>query len=70
MTLLKGDKSIEKPMAVKRPVGPALTVADGWNFGVGFWLALILAIPVILFVLGLLAWILIMIFGGLAGGLL
>ena len=69
MGLLKGDKSIEKPMAVKRPATD-LTVADGWNFGIGFWLALILAIPVILFVLGLLAWILIMIFGGLVGGLL
>ncbi len=69
MTLLKGDKSIEKAMAVKRPA-TALTVADGWYFGIGFWLALVLSIPVILFVLGLLAWILIMIFGDLAGGLL
>lgn len=66
MTLLKGDKSIENSMVAKRPV----TVADGWNFGIGFWLALILAIPVILFILGIVAWVAIMIFGGLAGGLL
>lgn len=70
MTLLKGDKSIEKPIGNNRLVAPPLTVTDGWNFGIGFWLALILAIPVILFVLGFLAWILIMIFGGLAGELL
>lgn len=69
MTLLKGDKSIENSMVIKRPAS-ALTVADGWSFGIGFWLALILAIPVILFALGLLAWILVMIFGGLVGGLL
>ena len=69
MTLLKGDKSIEKPMAVKRNAS-ALTVTDGWNFGIGFWLALILAIPVILFILAVIAWVAIMIFGGLAGGLL
>ena len=69
MTLLKGGKSIEKPMAVKRNAS-TLTVADGWNFGIGFWLALILAIPVILFILAVIAWVAIMIFGGLAGGLL
>ena len=67
MGLLKGDNSIENAMAVKRP---ALTVADGWLFGVGFWLALILAIPVILFILAVVAWVAIMIFGGLVGGLL
>lgn len=69
MTLLKGDKSIEKPMAVKRN-GSTLIVTDGWNFGIGFWLALILAIPVILFILAVIAWVVIMVFGGLAGGLL
>ncbi len=69
MTLLKGGKSIEKPMVVKRNAS-ALTVADGWNFGIGFWLALILAIPVILFILAVIAWVAIMVFGGLAGGLL
>jgi len=71
MTLLKGDKSIKKPMDDKRLVAPLpLTVMDGWLFGIGFWLALILAIPVILFILAVIAWVVIMIFGGLAGGLL
>lgn len=70
MTLLKGDKSIEKPIGDNRLVAPLLTVTDGWNFGIGFWLALILAIPVILFILAVIAWVVIMIFGGLAGGLL
>lgn len=69
MTLLKGGKSIEKPMAINRNAS-GLTVTDGWNFGIGFWLALILAIPVILFILAVIAWVAIMIFGGLAGGLL
>ena len=69
MGLLKDDKSIKKSMAIKKGV-PTLTVTDGWNFGIGFWLALILAIPVILFILAIIAWVAIMIFGGLAGGLL
>lgn len=66
---MKGDNSIEEAMAVKRPA-PTLTVTDGWLFGIGFWLALILAIPVIMFILAVIAWVAIMIFGGLVGGLL
>lgn len=69
MSLLKGDKSIKKPN-ITIPSSTALTVTDGWNFGIGFWLALLLAIPVIFFVLGVVAWVMLMIFGGLAGGLL
>lgn len=69
MTLLKGDNSIKGAMAIERPA-PPLTIADGWRFGIGFWLALILAIPVILFILAVIAWVAIMIFGGLIGGLL
>ena len=65
MGLLKGDKSV----AIKKGA-PTLTVADGWLFGIGFWLALILAIPVIMFILAVIAWVAIMIFGGLVGGLL
>lgn len=72
MTLLKNDKSIKpmaiKPMAINRH-SPTLTIADGWRFGIGHGLALVLAVPVILFVLGLLTWILIIVFGGLIGGL-
>ena len=70
MTLLKGDASIGQPKAIEPQSIMILTISDGWRFGIGFWLALILAIPVILFILGLLFWILLIMFGGLAGGLL
>jgi hypothetical protein len=74
MGLLKGDKSIErpieKPMGMMMPPVAGLTISDGFRFGIGFGLALTIALPVILFVLGLLLWILIMAFGGLAGELL
>lgn len=71
MTLLKGDDdTVGQPRAAEMQPGAILTISDGWRFGIGFWLALILAIPVILFVLGLLFWILLIMFGGLMGGLL
>lgn len=70
MTLLKGDASIRQPKVPEIQSDIILTISDGWRFGIGFWLALILAIPVILFILGLLFWILLIMFGGLTGGLL
>jgi hypothetical protein len=49
MTLLKDDGtipiSITKVDIINRP---EINVRDGWNFGIGFGLALIIAIPVIL----------------------
>lgn len=70
MTLLKGDASIGQSKAIESQPIIFLTISDGWRFGIGFWLALILAIPVILFILGLLFWMLMIMFGGLIGGLL
>ena len=71
MTLLKGDKSLNEAKAsLLQHADPGLTVTDGLRFGIGFWSALIFAIPVILFILVIIAWVLIMIFGGLVGGLL
>lgn len=70
MTLLKGDDTVGQPRAAEMQPGAILTISDGWRFGIGFWLALILAIPIILFVLGLLFWMLLIMFGGLMGGLL
>lgn len=66
MTLLKGDNSIKAPKAMPPP-SQILTVSDGLRFGIGFWSALIFAIPVILFILAIVAWVVVMIFGELAG---
>lgn len=70
MTLLKGDDTVGRPSAAEIQPGAILTISDGWRFGIGFWLALILAIPIILFVLSLLFWMLLIMFSGLMGGLL
>jgi hypothetical protein len=70
MGLLKGDESIKQPKVIMPQLTTGLTISDGWNFGIGFGLALVIAIPVILFVLGLLALILFMVAGGLVGSLI
>ena len=65
MTLLKGDdpRPSGKPPAINKPQlstltskakKPAmgLTIADGWQFGIGFGLAMLIAMPLIMAVVG------------------
>lgn len=59
MTLLKGDKTITKKLEEKA----VFSITDGWNFGIGFGLAMTIAMPVILVALGLIASIVILVFG-------
>ena len=49
--------------AKRLPEGIGLSVQDGWNFGIGLGLALVIAVP---FILGL-AWLLLFIFLGILG---
>lgn len=68
MTLLRGDKSIQNPTPLMVN-GKALTVTDGWKFGIGFWLALFVAIPLIAVLGTFLFWLLVLLFDNLPGGL-
>jgi hypothetical protein len=61
MTLLKGDGSLppktEPKVTITRwpterwPEGLGVSVRDGWNFGIGFGLAMAIAVPFILILL-------------------
>lgn len=62
MTLLKDDKTIP----IKKELNDiGLGIKDGWNFGIGFGLAIIVAMPIILMSLGLIIMIVIVIFNSL-----
>ena len=62
MSLLKGDKSIKPKVMMP---SPTLTIKDGWNFGLGFWLALIIGLPVILLILTIIFYVGIFLIGSL-----
>ena len=47
-----------------------LSVSDGWNFGIGFGLALTVALPLLLAVFGCFLWVVILIFGGMLAGII
>lgn len=80
MTLLNDDKSIKpRPppyMSVRRwpterwPEGLGLSVRDGWNFGIGFGLAMAIAVPFILLLIGCVIGLGITILGGSLGALM
>ncbi len=59
-----------KPTQHKKRKESLYGVMDGWNFGIGFWLALpvvsLLIIPIITIIL----WLILTIFGSVLGGLL
>ena len=61
MSLLKGDGTV--PEKIQKGLG--LSVNDGWYFGVGFGLALTVAVPIILIVAGLIIAIIFAIFGSI-----
>jgi hypothetical protein len=54
----------------RRAEGIGLSVKDGWNFGVGIGLALTIALPIILSIIGCAVWILFGWLGSSIGGLL
>lgn len=47
---------------------PNLTITDGWNFGIGFGLAMTIALPIILGAIGCLVWMVALILGIGIGG--
>lgn len=74
MTLLEGDGTVKerlpRPMAIARwpverlPGGLGLSIKDGWNWGIGFRLAMAIAVPLILALIGCVLGIGIAILGG------
>lgn len=66
MTLLKNDGSTSKSPEPKSD----LSIKDGWNFGVGFGLAMSIAVPIVLSLLGCIIGVGIMMLGGSLGAML
>lgn len=66
MTLLKNNGSISKKVIKIRN----LETGDGWRFGVGFGLAMAIAVPVILLFLGCIIGTGIILLGGSLGALI
>jgi hypothetical protein len=67
MTLLKKDGSITKTTDAKTA---SLNIKDGWLFGIGFGLAMGIAVPAILLILGCIIGTGIMLLGGSLGAML
>jgi hypothetical protein len=61
MTLLKSDKTIP----IKQIENIGFSIKDGWNFGIGFGLAMTIAVPILLLSFGLVAGIIVLIFSWL-----
>lgn len=54
----------------REPQGVGLSVKDGWNFGIGFGVAMAIAVPLILFFLGCVVIFALAYFGSSLGALL
>jgi hypothetical protein len=74
MNLLKNDGTVPiKPKSVnvsawpteRLPEGVGLSVKDGFYFGIGFGIAIIIAVPLILGISGLAIVLIVAIFGGI-----
>jgi hypothetical protein len=69
MTLLKNDGSVSEKLykvsIVNQPDGVGLNVKDGWQFGIGFGLAMTVAVPFILLMFGLFVLVIFAIFGSI-----
>ena len=52
MTLLKNDGSLTSKKELIKTDGIGLGIKDGWHFGIGFGLAMTIAVPFILLLLG------------------
>jgi hypothetical protein len=61
---------IEKWPDRKDGDGIGISFKDGWDFGIGFGLAMLIAVPLIMAVLSCVIWIGVMMFGGMVSGLL
>jgi hypothetical protein len=64
MTLLKGDGTLPEKI-YKENIG--LGIKDGWGFGIGFGLAMTIAVPFILLLFGCIIWVGLIIFGSSLG---
>ncbi|MCP4083152.1 MAG: hypothetical protein GY743_23265 [Planctomycetaceae bacterium] len=53
----------------RTPEGIGLSVKDGWNFGTGFGLAMLIAVPLILSVFGCAIFVSLSVLGGSLGAL-
>ena len=54
----------------KKRKEPLYSVMDGWNFGIGFWLAFVATTLIIVPVITLILWIIFILFGAALGALL
>lgn len=65
MTLLKNDGSIPEKIHRVEVAAIGLNISDGWNFGIGFGLAMIIAVPTILFLIVSLIGLILVLLGAL-----
>ena len=70
MTLLKNDRSRPEKSHKVEVSNIGLNIRDGWQFGIGFGLAMTIAIPVILLLLSCIIGIGVTILGSSLGALL
>ena len=80
MTLLKDDGTLPpkpdtKVLVIAWPTerlsqGLGLSKKDGWNLGIGFWLAAVIGVPLILLAISCVIGMLVVIGGGSLGALM
>lgn len=67
----KGDiVTIKRWPNERQPEGIGLSVKDGWNLGIGFGVAMAIAVPLILAFIGCVLGIVVVVAGGSLGALL